>query len=97
MVTNYVHARDIPPANVHVADETGMWSGLVPLRTCVDPATMDAGVLREGEDRKDTGMVAVCAGGSVDGEFVLHQPQVTRGVGNQIVIVQKGISGMGTP
>jgi hypothetical protein len=57
---------------------------------------MDAGVLREGDNRRDSGMVALGPGGSVDAEFLLHQPQVTRRVGDQTVIVQKGISGMET-
>jgi hypothetical protein len=82
---------------MHVIDETGMWSGSAPFRTRVDPATMDAGVLPEGDNRRDTGMVALSAGGSVNAEFLPCQPQVTRRVGNRTVIVQKGISGMGTP
>jgi hypothetical protein len=96
MATDYAHAHDIPPANVHVADETGMWSGYVPLRTRVDPAMMGAGVLREGDKRRDTEMVALSARGTVDAEFLPHQPQVTRRAGDQTLIVQKGISGMGT-
>jgi hypothetical protein len=97
MVTEYVHAHDIPPAHVHVADETGIWSGSFPLRTRMDPAAMDAGAVREKDNRRDTGMVALSAGGSVDPEFLQHQPQVTRRVGDQTVIVQKGMSRMGTP
>jgi hypothetical protein len=86
IVTDYVHAHDIPPANVHIADETGIWSGYVPLRTRMDPAAMDAGVLREGDNRRDAGMVALTAGRSVDAEFLPHQGQVTRRVGDQTVI-----------
>jgi hypothetical protein len=97
MVTDYVNAHDVPPANVRGADETGMGSGSVPLRTRVDTATMGAGVLREGDNRRDTGMMALSAGGSIDAELLPCQPQVTRRVGDQTVIVQKEISGMGTP
>jgi hypothetical protein len=51
-----------------------MWNGSVPLRTRADPATIEAGGLREGDNRRDTGMVALSVGENADAEFLPHQP-----------------------
>jgi hypothetical protein len=69
---DYVREHEIPPANVHIADETGMWTGSVPLRTQVDPVTMDAWVLRKADNRRDTGIVALSAG-EIDADFLPHR------------------------
>jgi transposase len=94
--TTYVHDHEIPPANVHVADETGLWNGSVALRSRVDPDTMDTGGLRQGDNARDTGMVALSAAGTVDSYFLQHQRQVTRKRDGQSVVTQKRVAGMGT-
>jgi hypothetical protein len=95
VVGDHIRSNGIPPERVYVADETGMWNGSVALRTRVDPAKMDAGVLRDGDNRQDTDMVVLSAAGDVDAEFLAHRRQVTSRRGGQIVVVEKGISGMG--
>jgi hypothetical protein len=95
-VTDYVHEHNIPPANVHVADETGMWNGSVAQRTRVHPGTLDPGLQRKGDNQRDTGMVALSAAGQIDSYFLQHRKLVTRKQDGQTVIVQKGVSGMGT-
>lgn len=95
-VQDYVRSRDIPPDRVYVADETGMWNGSVALRTKVDPLTMDAGVLQQGDKQRDTGIVALSATEQIDAEFLAHQREVTRKRRHETVVVRKGISGMGS-
>jgi hypothetical protein len=72
------------------------WSGSVALRTRADPATTAAGVLRHGDNRRDTGMVAISAAGEVDAQFIAHRRQVTNRRGDQTAVVEKRISGMDT-
>jgi hypothetical protein len=88
-VVDYVREAEIAADNISVADETGMWSGSFPLRTRVNPARMDAGVLREGDNLRDNGMVALSAAGQVDAAFLPHQKQKTRQVDGQTVVVEK--------
>jgi glutathione synthase/RimK-type ligase-like ATP-grasp enzyme len=73
VVTEYVHEAEILQENVYVADEISMWSDPVPLRTRIDPATMDAGIVRDGNNRRDTSMVALSAAGQIDATFLPHQ------------------------
>jgi hypothetical protein len=95
-VGDHIRSNQIPPERVYVADETGIWTGSVALRTRVDPATMDAGVVRHGNNGRDTGMVALSAAGEVDAQFIAHRRQVTSRRGGQTVVTRKGISGMGS-
>jgi hypothetical protein len=94
-VEDNAREREIPVANVHIADEAGMWTGSVRLRTKVDPATVDAGVLREGDDGRDTGMMTPSAAGNIDAQFLPHRRQVTGKVGDETMVVQKAVSWMG--
>ena len=95
-MVQYVHEHEIPPENIHIADETGMWNGSVALRTRVDPDTQDTGVKRHGDNHRDTGMVALSAAGGIDAYFLRHQPQITRREDGRTVILQRAIRGMGT-
>jgi hypothetical protein len=95
-VTEYVHEHNMPPENIHIADETGMWNGSVALRTRTNSLTKDSGLQRIGDNQRDTGMVALSAAGGIDSYFLQHRKQVTRKQDGKTVIVQKGISGMGT-
>jgi hypothetical protein len=95
-VMEYVEQHHIPPENFWVADETGMWNGSVALRTRVDPDTLDTGALRNGDNARDTGMVALNAAGGIDSYFLQHQKQITHKINGQTVVTQKQIAGMGT-
>jgi hypothetical protein len=95
-VGNHIQFREIAPERVYFADETGIWSGSVALQTRVDPATMDAGVPRPGDNRRDTGTVTLNAAGEVSAQFIAHRKQVTNRRGGQTVLIEKGISEMGT-
>jgi hypothetical protein len=55
---------------------------------------MNAGILREGNDQRDTGMAALNAKGSIDAELLPHQQKVTRQTAGQTAVTQKGVSGM---
>jgi hypothetical protein len=62
----------------------------------VDPDTLDSGALRNGDNARDTGMVALNAAGGIDAYFLQHQKQITHKIDGQIVVTQKQIAGMGT-
>jgi hypothetical protein len=94
-VMQYVQENQIQKENIYVMDETGLWTGSVALRTYVNPQTHDVGVEQKGDHRRDTGIVTLSATGKVDSVFLPHQPQRTRKVGGQTVVVSKGISGVG--
>jgi hypothetical protein len=95
-IADYIEEHRIPPANVHVADETGMWNGSVAARTWADPDTMDSGARRTVDHRRDTGMVALSAAGAINAQFFEHRPRKTRRVNGRTFVVQKGVAGMGT-
>jgi hypothetical protein len=80
----YVREAQIPHEKTYVADETGV------------VRTMDAGVLREGDNRRDIGMVELSAAGRLDATFLAHQKQRMRQRDGQTGAVEKGVSGMGT-
>ena len=94
-VTSYVSSNNIPPSRIFTMDETGLWNGSVSPRTYVDQETMDAGVVSNGNHRRDTGVVSVSADGKVNPYFIEHLPQKTKKVNRQKIIVQKGVAGMG--
>jgi hypothetical protein len=94
-VTRYANDNNIPKSRIYVMDEVGIWSGSVSPRTYVDPATQDNGVVSEGQNRRDTGIVALSASGSVESTFLQHIPQRTRKRAGRTEIVQKGVSGVG--
>ena len=94
-VTQYVRDHNVPPSRIFTMDETGLWNGSVASRTYVNPETMDAGVVSEGNHRRDTGVVAISADGSVDPFFIPHSPQRSRMVNGNKIVVQKKVSGMG--
>jgi hypothetical protein len=80
----------------NVGDETGMWNGSLALRIRIDPEAMDTGILRDGDNRRNTGIRALSGAGDVDAEFLAHRKQVTSRSGGQSIIGQNGPSGMGT-
>ena len=94
-VNQYVSNNNIPLNHIHVMDETGLWNGSVVQRTYCDPSTMDSGVLGKGDHRRDTGVVAISADGSVNSFFIKHVPQRTQTINGQRTIVTRGVSGMG--
>jgi hypothetical protein len=91
----YVREHEIPQADVYIADVTGLWSGAMVLRTRVYLATMDAGGHRNGDNRRDTGMVTLSAAAEVDTSFMRHNKQVTHNVDGQTMIVTQGIYVLG--
>jgi hypothetical protein len=91
-----VHEAGIPEENFYMADDTEMWSGYVSLRTRTDPATMHASIVRGGNNRRDTRMVALNAARQIDATLLPHQMQKIRQVDGQTVIVENGVSGMKT-
>ena len=92
----YIKDNSIPTSRVWVMDETGLWTGSVAPRTYVNPATNDSGVLMLGDHRRDTGVVALCADGSIDWWFLEHIPQQPRKINGSVVITRPGVSGMGS-
>ena len=76
-------------------DETGLWNGSVSQRTYVNPSTMDSGVVSPGDHKRDTGVVALSADGTVHPYFISHSPQKTKKINGRNVIVQKKVAGMG--
>jgi hypothetical protein len=95
-VTKYVQEHNIPPENIHIADDIGMWSGSVAIRTRVNPATMDRGGRREEDDQRGTEIVALSAAGGIDVQFLKHRKQIAPKVDSRTVVIEKGISGTGT-
>ncbi|KAH0791914.1 IS630 family transposase [Histomonas meleagridis] len=77
-------------------DETGLWNGSVSQRTYVNPSTMDSvGVVSPGDHKRDTGVVALSADGTIHPYFISHSPQKTKKVNGRSVVVKKKVAGMG--
>ncbi|KAH0792574.1 hypothetical protein GPJ56_003559 [Histomonas meleagridis] len=94
-VTGYVNSYNILESRIFMMDETGLWNGSVASRTYVDPESMDSGVVSEGNHRRDTGVVAISASGTINPYFIRHTPQLTKKVNGNKIVLKKKVSGMG--
>jgi hypothetical protein len=77
------------------ADETGMRSGSVTIRSTVNSAAMDTGGRREGNDQRDTEMAALSPAGGINAHVFKHRKQVARKADGGTMVIEKGISGTG--
>jgi hypothetical protein len=92
----YALNNHIPKDGIWAMDETGVWTGGVPPRTFVDPATMDSSVIQDGDHQRDSVAMALSVTGESHFDFIEHKAQrssVRQGVRT---IVERGFVGMGT-
>lgn len=90
MVSTY----NLKPSNIHMMDETGLYSDDIPAYTWVDKDDAEAYVVSNGQQRRDTLVCTIRADGEGFAWFIRHRNMKTRSINGEKMIVDKGVKGM---
>ena len=80
--------------NVHIMDETGLYSDSIPPYTWTMDTDNEAYVVSSGQQRRDTVVATIRADGKGFATFIEHKNMKTKSVKGQKIIVDKGTKGM---
>ena len=94
-IKQIIQTNNLEPGNVHIMDETGLYSNAVAPTTWTPKEDKAAYVKNSGSKRRDTLVVTLTGNGAGHVYFIQHEKAQYRKLPEgKIEIVQKGISGM---
>lgn len=90
LITKY----DLKRKNIHIMDETGLYSDSIPPYTWTFGQDKQAYVCSSGTKRRDTLVATISANGNGFATFIKHRNQKTRTVKGRKEIIDPGVKGM---
>lgn len=93
-LSDLIQKKKLKKCNVHMMDETGLYSDSIPPKAWTYKEDKEAYVKSTGTQRRDTLVATIRADGKGFVTFIEHKNQKTKNIKGKKLILQQGVKGM---